>query len=157
MAADLDLDAKREARGYKRRVIRLNGKDWELAPALPVLRIGSIVSSLDVDASDEIAMMKIMEALLPILEAAWTPEFVGLLDMEDFTHVMGLYGVKFTAGAAVRLDNCRTSMSAMPTPFLAISRAAWAFKACFSKLAIFSKYLFILSPYPNRCVVIDLT
>lgn len=99
MAADLDLDAKRQERGYRRRVIHLDGKDWELAPALPVLRIGSIVSSLDVDASDEIAMMKIMEALLPILEAAWTPEFVGLLDMEDFTHVMGLYGVKFTAGA----------------------------------------------------------
>lgn len=99
MAADLDLDAKREARGYKRRVIRLDGEDWELAPALPVLRIGSIVSSLNVDDKDENAMMKIMDALLPILEAAWSPEFVSLLDMDDFVAVMGLYGVKFTAEA----------------------------------------------------------
>ena len=99
MAADLDLDAKREARGYKRRVIRLSGKDWELAPALPVLRIGSIVSALDVDANDETAMMKIIDALLPILEKAWGSDFIDELDQDDFVHMMGLYGVKFTADA----------------------------------------------------------
>ena len=99
MAADLDLDAKREARGYKRRTVRLDGRDWELAPALPVLRIGSIVSALDVDDNDASGMMRIMDALLPILEAAWSPEFVSLLDMEDFAGVMGLYGIRFTADA----------------------------------------------------------
>jgi len=44
-------------------------------------------------------MMKIIDALLPILEKAWGSDFIDELDQDDFVHVMGLYGVKFTAAA----------------------------------------------------------
>ena len=94
--ADLDLDAKREARGYKRKKVRLDGRDWELAPALPVFQIARIVGGLSLDSDDPAAMQKVMDALMPILERAWGQEFLDTItDFDEFGAVMAMYGMTF--------------------------------------------------------------